>query len=64
MVEASGVVLPYEPQSIEHRKDEERRKLVSEWLQQRERELDDHPAPSVVPEPPPAGDKPARGQKS
>jgi glutamine amidotransferase-like uncharacterized protein len=51
MVVASGIVLPYEPQYVGHRNAEERRKAVSEWLRQRERELDEHPSPSVVPEP-------------
>lgn len=51
MVAASRIVLPYEPQYVGHRDAEERRKAVSKWLQQRERELDEHPSPSVVPEP-------------
>lgn len=49
-VVASKIALPYEPQHVGHR-DAERRKAVSEWLRQRERELDEHPSPSVVPEP-------------
>lgn len=50
MAVASKIVLPYEPQYVGHRDAEERRKAVSEWLRQRERELDEHPSPSVVPE--------------
>lgn len=50
----SGIVLPYEPQYVGHRKAEERRKAVSEWLRQREREADEHAAPSVVPDAPSA----------
>jgi hypothetical protein len=57
VVAMSGIVLPYEPQYVGHRKAEERRKAVSEWLQQREREVDEHPAPSVVPEQPSTGKK-------
>ena len=57
MVAMSGIVLPYEPQYVGHRKAEERRKAVSEWLQQREREVDEHSAPSVVPEQPSTGKK-------
>lgn len=57
MVAMSGIVLPYEPQFVGHRTAEERRKAVSEWLRQREREVDEHPAPSVVPEQPPTDDK-------
>ena len=53
----SGIVLPYEPQYVGHRNAEERRKAVSEWLRQRERELGD--APSVVPEQPPADGRPS-----
>jgi hypothetical protein len=51
MVVASKIVLPYEPQYVGHRDAEERRKVVSEWLQEREREVDEHPSPSVVPDP-------------
>ena len=51
MVVASKIVLPYEPQYVGHRDAEERRKAVSEWLRQRKRELDEHPSPSVVPDP-------------
>ena len=51
MVAKSGIVLPYEPQYVGHRDAEERRKAVSEWLRQREQEVDEHPSPSVVPEP-------------
>jgi hypothetical protein len=52
MVAASSkIVLPYEPQYVGHRDAEERRKAVSEWLRQREREVDEHPSPSVVPDP-------------
>ncbi len=51
MAVASKIVLPYEPQYVGHRDAEERRKAVSEWLRQREREVDEHPSPSVVPEP-------------
>jgi hypothetical protein len=58
----SGIVLPYEPQYVGHRSAEERRKAVSEWLRQRERELDD--APSVVPEQPPASGRPSAGEKT
>jgi len=53
----SGIVLPYEPQYVGHRDAEERRKAVSEWLRRRERELDEHQSPSVVPEPSSAQDK-------
>jgi hypothetical protein len=48
---ASKIVLPYEPQYVGHRDAEERRKAVSEWLRLREREVDEHPSPSVVPDP-------------
>jgi hypothetical protein len=58
----SRIVLPYEPQYVGHRNAEARRKAVSEWLRQRERELDD--APSVVPEQPPAGGRPSTGNKT
>jgi hypothetical protein len=51
MVVASKIVLPIEPAYIGHRDAEERRKQVSEWLRRRERELDEHPSPSVVPDP-------------
>ena len=51
MVVASKIVLPIEPAYVGHRDAEERRKLVSEWLRRRERELDEHPSPSVVPDP-------------
>jgi hypothetical protein len=51
MVVATKIVLPYEPQYVGHRDAEERRKAVSEWLRQREQELDEHPSPSVVPDP-------------
>jgi hypothetical protein len=51
MVVASKIVLPYEPQYVGHRDAEERRKAVSEWLRRRERELDEHHSPSVVPDP-------------
>ena len=64
MVAMPGIVLPYEPQYVGHRSAEERRKAVADWLAQRERELDEHHAPSVVPEPPPAGEKPSAGGKS
>jgi hypothetical protein len=49
---APKIVLPIEPSYVGHREAEERRKEVSKWLQRRERELDEHPSPSVVPEPP------------
>jgi hypothetical protein len=62
VVVMSRIVLPYEPQYVGHRNAEERRKAVSEWLRQRERELDD--APSVVPEQPPAGRRPSTGEKT
>jgi hypothetical protein len=52
MVVASKIVLPYEPQYVGHRDAEERRRAVSEWLRQRERQVDEHNAPSVVPEQP------------
>jgi hypothetical protein len=61
VVAMSGIVLPYEPQYVGHRNAEERRKAVSEWLRQRERELGD--APSVVPDPP-GGGQPSSGEKS
>jgi hypothetical protein len=51
MVVASKIVLPIESAYVGHRDAEERRKLVSEWLRRRERELDEHPSPSVVPDP-------------
>jgi hypothetical protein len=51
MVVASKIVLPIEPAYVGHRDAEERRRAVSEWLRQRERELDEHPSPSVVPDP-------------
>ena len=51
MTVMAGIVLPYEPQYVAHRNEEERRRAVSEWLRQRERELDEHHAPPVVPEP-------------
>ena len=54
------IVLPYEPQYVGHRNAEERRKAVSEWLRQRERELDEHPSPSVVPEQPSTGENSIR----
>ena len=58
MVAASPkIVLPYEPQYVGHRDAEERRKAVSEWLRQRERALDEHPSPSVVPDPAGPGHK-------
>jgi len=60
----SGIVLPYEPQYVGHRNAEERRKAVSEWLRQRERDLDEHPAPSVVPEQPSTGKRPSTGKKA
>jgi hypothetical protein len=42
----------YESQYVGHRKTaEKRRKTVSEWLRQREREADEHTSPSVAPEP-------------
>ena len=52
MVATPKIVLPIEPTYVGHREAEERRKQVSEWLQRRERELDEHPSPSVVPKPP------------
>ena len=64
MVAMSGIVLPYEPQYVGHRNAEERRKAVSEWLRQRERELDEHHAPSVVPEHPSTGEQPSPGKKA
>jgi hypothetical protein len=57
MAVASKIVLPYEAQYVGHRDAEERRKAVSKWLQQRERELDEHPSPSVVPDPAGPGQK-------
>ena len=57
MVVASKIVLPYEPQYVGHRDAEERRKAVSEWLREREREVDEHPSPSVVPDPAGLGQK-------
>ena len=44
MVVASKILLPYEPQYVGHRDAEERRKAVSEWLREREREVDEHPS--------------------
>jgi hypothetical protein len=49
MVVAPKIVLPIESGYVGHRDAEERRKQVSEWLRVRERELDEHPSPSVVP---------------
>jgi hypothetical protein len=57
----SRIVLPYEPQYVGHREAEDRRKAVSDWLRQRERELGD--APSVVPEAP-TGERPSSGGKA
>jgi hypothetical protein len=51
MVVASKIVLPIEPAYVGHRDAEEHRKQVVKWLHRRERELDEHPSPSVVPEP-------------
>lgn len=62
MVAMSKVVLPYEPQYVGHRNAEERRKAVSEWLRQRERELDEHRSASVVPEHPSTGKQPPTGK--
>jgi hypothetical protein len=59
----SRIVLPYEPEYVGHRSAEERRKAVSDWLRLRERELDKHHAPSVVPEAA-ADDKPDKVKKS
>jgi hypothetical protein len=59
MVVKSGIVLPYEPQYVGHRTAEERRKAVSEWLRQREHELDEHHSPSVVPEQHSTGGQPS-----
>jgi hypothetical protein len=50
MVVAPKIVLPIEPAYVGHRDAEERRKQVSEWLRVRERELDEHSSPSVVPD--------------
>jgi hypothetical protein len=49
MIVAPKIVLPIEPAYVGHRDAEERRKLVSEWLRDRERELDEHLSPSVIP---------------
>ena len=43
MVVASKIVLSYEPQYVGHCDAEERRKAVSEWLREREREVDSTP---------------------
>lgn len=59
-----SIVLPYEPQYVGHRDAEQRRKAVSEWLQRRQREVDEHVAPSVVPEQPPAGEPSSTGKKA
>lgn len=59
MVSSPEIVLPYDPQYVGHRDAEKRRKDVSEWLNRRERELDEHPAPSLVPERVPATGRPA-----
>jgi hypothetical protein len=64
MVARSDIVLPYEPQYVGHRNAEERRKAVSEWLRQREREWDEHHSPSVVPEHPSTGEQPSPGKKA
>ena len=42
------IVLPYEPGYKGHRVAEERRKKTAEWLQQRERELDERRAFSLA----------------
>lgn len=42
-----SIVLPYEPGYVGHRIAAERRKEIAEWLQQRERELDERHARSV-----------------
>ena len=60
----SRIVLPYEPQYVGHRSAEERRKAVSEWLRQRERALDEHHAPPVVPEEPPGNARPSGSEKT
>jgi hypothetical protein len=57
MVVAPKILLPIEPAYVGHRDAEERRKQVSEWLRRRERELDEHPSPSVVPDPLPVARK-------
>jgi hypothetical protein len=57
MVVAPKIVLPIEPAYVGHRQAEERRQQVSDWLRRRERELDEHPSPSVVPDPPPVARK-------
>jgi hypothetical protein len=43
------IVLPYEPGYKGHRVAEERRKKTAEWLQQRERELDERSAEEPSP---------------
>ena len=45
------ILKDYEPDYVGHRDEQERRKAVAEWLRQREHEVDEHPSPSVVPEP-------------
>jgi hypothetical protein len=42
-----SIVLPYEPGYVGHRVAAERRKKITEWLQQRERELDERHVRSV-----------------
>ena len=42
-----SIVLPYEPGYVGHRIAAERRKKITEWLQQRERELDERHVRSV-----------------
>jgi hypothetical protein len=42
-----SIVLPYEPGYVGHRIAAERRKTITEWLQQRERELDERRVRSV-----------------
>jgi hypothetical protein len=64
MVAKSGIVLPYEPQYVGHRNAEQRRKAVSEWLRQREHDLDEHHSPSMVPEQPSTGQQPSTGKKT
>jgi hypothetical protein len=49
MLATPTVVLPYEPQYSGHREAEQRRKLTKEWLQRREREVEQQ-SPSIVPE--------------
>lgn len=59
MATMSGVLLPYDPQYVGHRKAEKRRQETSEWLRQQELKLlkpsQGEKLPSIVP-----GDHPSQ----